>query len=108
MDEQTSKALLDILQAAGVVLGGIGAALITSRFTRKSQAESNKISEANGLVERYNTFVEAVQADRATERERTRHLEDQVGLWRRWANKLRNQIYELGGRPVEAPEELDL
>lgn len=105
--EQWIRNLLDIGGIIGMVAGGVGAAWVTSRFTRKSQAESNKINEANGLVERYNAFTLAIQSERVHDRERNRHLETQVSLWRRWAQQLRGQVYRLGGEPVNAPEDLE-
>ena len=105
--EQLLKNLLDIGGIIALLGGGMGAAYITSRFTRRSQAESNKINEANGLVERYNAFTLAIQSERVHDRERNRHLERQVSLWRRWAQQLRGQVYRLGGEPVNAPDELE-
>lgn len=105
--DQLIKNLLDIGGIIGMVAGGIGAAYVTSKYTRRSQAESNKINEANGLVERYNAFTLSIQAERQHDRDRSRHLEKQVSLWRRWAQQLRGQVYRLGGEPVNAPDDLE-
>lgn len=115
IDEPT----MDLIKLVLTLLGGSAAALITARLTRRSQAESNKINEANGLLEAYNKFTanmqnQAAAADanhaKAVESVRTEngHLRQQVSLWRRYAQKLRQQIHQLGGTPVDSDEKLEV
>lgn len=106
--EHVNDILLDWLVALGTVAGGGIAAYVTARLARRSQMESNKINEANGLVERYDTFTAAIQADRAHDRSAAAEARKQISLWRRYAQQLRGQIYRLGGVPDDAPAELDL
>lgn len=98
----------DLIKNILVVSGGIAAALVTARLGRKSQAEANSISEANGLVERYNTLTEGVQKERDAAVISKAASDKQVSLWRRYASKLRGQIYAAGLTPVEPDEALDL
>lgn len=100
--------LWDLIKNILVVSGGIVAAWFTARLGRKSQAEANSISEANGLVERYNTLTEGIQKERDTAVATATLLRRQVSLWRRHAAQLRGQLYAAGIAPAEADEELDL
>lgn len=115
----SDAATMDLLKMILTVAGGSLAALVTARLTRRSQAESNKINEANGLLEAYNKFtanmeaqatrtaanhdqeVDVLKVDNAT-------LRTQVSLWRRYAQKLRQQIYQLGGSPIDPDEKLEV
>lgn len=98
----------DLIKNILVVSGGIVAAWFTARLGRKSQAEANSISEANGLVERYNTLTEGIQTERDAAVKTTTALQKQVSLWRRYSSQLRNQLYAAGITPVEPDETLDL
>lgn len=100
--------LWDFLKNVLVVTGGIAAAMITARLGRKSQAEANSISEANGLVERYNTLTEGIQKERDASVAAKVLADKQVSLWRRYASRLRNQLHAAGITPVEPDELLDL
>lgn len=113
------QAGMDLIKLVLTLVGGSAAALITARLTRRSQAESNKINEANGLLEAYNKFTANMQNQqsateethaKAVEAVRTEngHLKLQVSLWRRYAQKLRQQIYHLQGTPVEPDEKLEV
>lgn len=103
-----ARTMADLLVGALTVMGGIGAALITSRFTRRSQSESNKISEANGIVERYDQLTAALASEGTRKDARVTFLERQVSLWRRASQRWRSQIYQLGGKPEDAPPDLEL
>lgn len=98
----------DFVKNVLVVCGGIVAAFITARLGRKSQAEANSISEANGLVERYNTLTEGVQKERDAAVTNAAGLQRQVSLWRRYVEQLRRQLYAAGITPADADKELDL
>lgn len=98
----------DLLKNVLVVTGGIVAALVTARLGRKSQAEANSISEANGLVERYNTLTEGIQKERDGAVATRVALEKQISLWRRYSSKLRNQLYAAGLTPADPDDQLDL
>ena len=98
----------DFVKNVLVVLGGIAAAFITARLGRKSQAEANSISEANGLVERYNTLTEGVQKERDAAVATANKQSRQVSLWRRYTERLRQQLYAAGITPVDPDAELEL
>lgn len=98
----------DLIKSALVVLGGIAAAFVTARLGRKSQAEANSISEANGLVERYDKLTKGLQAERDAAAEGEKSKDRQISIWRRYAYALRQQLHAVGVVPAEAPNELDL
>lgn len=98
----------DFVKNVLVVLGGIAAAFITARLGRKSQAEANSISEANGLVERYNTLTEGVQKERDAAVATASYQSRQVSLWRRYTERLRQQLYAAGITPADPDKELEL
>lgn len=100
--------LWDLIKNVLVVSGGIVAAWFTARLGRKSQAEANSISEANGLVERYNTLTEGIQKERDAAVLTSAAYQRQISLWRRHAADLRGQLYKAGIAPAEASAELDL
>lgn len=100
--------LWDLIKNILVVTGGIAAAWFTARLGRKSQAEANSISEANGLVERYNKLTEGIQKERDAAVLNSAALLKQVSLWRRYATRLRGQLYTAGITPVDPDETLDL
>lgn len=87
----------DLLKTILTVAGGIGAALLTGRLTRRSQKESAQITLLTNLVDQLQEERDAAKTD-----------VKQVPLWRRYAQRLRGQIYKLGGEPVEADPELEL
>lgn len=99
---------IDFLKIVLTVTGGIAAAFITARLSRKSQAESNRVEEANSIVERYNKLTADLVLQKDTAVEENQFLRKQVSLWRRYAHNLRAQIYGLHGVPVEADENLEL
>lgn len=90
-------ASLDLLKTLLTIAGGIGAAFLTGWLTRKSQKESSHIKLLTNLVDQ-------LQEERDTAVASCK----QVPLWRRYALHLRNQIYRLGGEPVDADPNLDL
>jgi uncharacterized protein (DUF697 family) len=115
IDEQT----MDLIKLVLTLAGGSAAALITARLTRRSQAESNKINAANGLLEAYNKFTANMQNQQAateaahgrvveTVRTENGHLKQQVSLWRRYAQKLRQQVHQLGGTPIDPDDKLEV
>lgn len=100
--------LIDLLKVLLTVSGGIAAAFITARLSRRSQAESNNIVEANGIVERYNKLTADLVEQKNEAIAESKHRGKQISLWRRYAHDLRAQIYQLGGKPAEADEDLEI
>lgn len=93
----TNPESLEVLKVILTVLGGVVAAVITSRLTRASQRESSQIVLLTNLIDQ-------VQEERDQAKEDAK----QVPLWRRYAHKLRNQILKLGGIPEEPSDKLEL
>jgi hypothetical protein len=93
----TPEASADLLKTVLTIVGGIGAAALTGRLTRKSQKESAHITALTNLVDQ-------LQEERAAADLKAK----QVPMWRRYAQKLRSQIYKLGGEPEDADPNLEL
>lgn len=85
------------IQAALTVAGAVVVGVFSSWLLRRSQKESAQINLLTNLVDQ-------VQE----ERDNAKAEAKQVPLWRRYAGRLRQQIYGLGGVPVEADKELEL
>lgn len=88
---------MDLLKTALTLAGGVAAAALTGWLTRKSQKESAHITALTNLVDQ-------LQEERAAADLRAK----QIPLWRRYAQKLRSQIYRLGGEPEDADPNLEL
>lgn len=93
----TPEASADLLKTVLTIIGGIGAAALTGKLTRTSQKESAHITALTNLVDQLQEEAAKAKAD-----------VKQISLWRRYAQKLRGQIYKLGGEPHEADAELEL
>lgn len=98
---------------------GASASTLASRYTRRSQQESNQINEANGLVDRFNKLVAAQEAQavrKEAEYNRvvdgltatTMKQDEQISLWRRYSQILRKHIYGLGEVPPDPDDRLQL
>lgn len=87
----------DFLKASLTVAGAVVAAWLTSILTRRSQKESAQITLLT-------TIIETVQEERDAAKADAR----QIPLWRRYAQRLRQQIYGLHAVPVEPDKELEL
>lgn len=92
-----SNELVDFVKTALTVAGAVSAAWLTAWLTRQSQKESSQITVLSSLVDQLQE-----ERDRADERAR------QVPLWRRYAQRLRGQIYRLGAVPEDPDERLEL
>lgn len=92
-----STELAEFLKTALTVGGAILAAVLTSWFTRQSQRESVQITALTNLVDQLQE-----------ERDHARKDAKQVPLWRRYAQRLRKQIYKLGAEPEDPDKELEL
>jgi len=88
---------MDLIKTALTIAGGVAAAALTSWLARKSQKESAHITALTNLVDQLQE-----------ERTAANLVAKQVPKWRRYAQKLRSQIYKLGGEPVDADPDLDL
>ena len=88
---------MDLIKTALTIAGGVAAAALTGWLTRKSQKESAHITALTNLVDQLQE-----------ERTAANLVAKQVPMWRRYAQKLRSQIYKLGGEPVDADPDLDL
>lgn len=102
----------EVLKAVLTLAGAVGVAWLTGRFTRKSQQESSNISLLTNLIdqlqEERDLAVRTKDAAVAVEAEKTAAAVVTVSRFRRYCRRLRHQIYELGGRPHEAEEDLDV
>lgn len=87
----------DILKTVLTIAGGVGAAALTGWLTRRSQKESAHITALTNLVDQ-------LQEERVVSETKAK----QVPMWRRYAQQLRQQIYRLGGEPVDADPNLEL
>lgn len=90
----------EVWEVAKALLTGMGAiavGVLSSWLVRKSQKESSQITLLTNLIDQ-------VQEERDAAVKQAR----QIPLWRRYAARLRQQIYSLHGVPVEADKELDL
>lgn len=87
----------EFFKAALTALGAVAVGMLSSWLLRRSQKESAQITLLSSLVDQVQE-----ERDKAVETAR------QVPLWRRYAQRLRQQIYGLGGVPVEADKELEL
>lgn len=89
--------LWEFIKAALTFLGAITVGVFSSWLLRISQRESSQITLLTNLVDQI-------------QEERDKHERDakQIPLWRRYAQRLRSQIYSLGGQPAEPDKELEL
>lgn len=87
----------DLLKTALTIAGGVGAAFLTGWLTRKSQKESSHIIALTSLVDQLQE-----------ERDEAKKDAKQIPLWRRYAQRLRGQVYRLGGEPEDADPNLEL
>lgn len=92
-----SSELWEFVKAALTLLGALAAGVISSWLLRISQKESSQITLLTNLVDQI-------------QEERDKHERDakQIPMWRRYAQRLRSQIYGLGGQPVEPDKDLEL
>lgn len=92
-----SAELSEFLKTALTVGGAILAAILTGILTRASQKESAQITALTNLVDQLQE-----------ERDHAKSDAKQIPLWRRYAQRLRGQIYKLGGVPEDPDERLEL
>lgn len=112
---------------SGVIASGV--AIVTALWARRSQSETNKLTGTNFEVERYNKFANEVQEERDAakrdlkeEREQHKHdlgqlrkdfeefkasVQSQFSAYRAYIHRLRGQVHDLGGVPIEWPKDLD-
>lgn len=82
-----------LLTVGGAAVVGV----LTGWLNRKSQKETTQINLLTSLVK---TLQE--------ERDTAVASSKQIPLWRRYAQKLRGQLYRLGAEPIEPDEKLEL
>lgn len=93
MSSEWGEIFKTILTVGGAVLvGGL-----TGWLNRKSQKESTQINLLTALVK-------TLQEERDTAVKSSK----QIPMWRRYAQRLRGQLYRLNVEPVEADKELEL
>lgn len=100
--------IVDYIKVFLTVSGSIGAAWVTARLARRSQAESIRVEEANGIAERYSKLTNDIVEQKNEAVLEAKHRNRQISLWRRYAHDLRAQIYSVGGTPTVAPDELEI
>ena len=115
--------------AVASALIAAAAGIFTALQARRSQAETNKLTGTNFEVERYNKFANELQeerdnAKRELKEERESHKADfallrkdfedfkaevqsKFSSYRAYIHGLRGQVHELGGVPIEWPNNLE-
>lgn len=92
-----STELAEFLKTGLTVGGAVLAAWLTAILTRASQKESVQITALTNLVDQLQEERDAAKSDAK-----------QIPLWRRYAQRLRKQIYGLGATPEDPDKELEL
>lgn len=101
---------------SGIIASAIG--ILTAILARRSQSETNRLTGTNYEVERYNKFANELQEERTLYKEDVAKLrtefesfkasvQSQFSAYRAYIHKLRGQVHELGGVPLEWPTDLD-
>lgn len=103
--------------------------VLTALWNRRSQAEANKLTGSNQVMQGYDTLTNQVQEERdravlelITERQQNKtdiahlraefeqfksNVHAQFSQYRAYIHRLRGQVHELGGVPHEWPADLD-
>lgn len=112
---------------SGLIAASVG--VVTALWARKSQHEANHLTGTNQVTERYDGLTDQLQEERnhalaqlAKEREQNKadigqlrsdfesfkaEVQSQFSKYRAYIHKLRGQVHELGGTPLEWPKDLD-
>ena len=109
--------LRDWMPAIALVLAP-SAGVIAARWNRKSQAEANTLTGSGQVFTHQSTLLQDVQEERNQAKSEIESLrkdfEDfkksvnsQFSQYRAYIHKLRGQVHDLGGVPIEWPENLD-
>jgi chromosome segregation ATPase len=98
----------ETLRAILIVLGGLATGVVTSKVTRKSQKESSNIALATDLINQVQEEREEVKDDLKETKLDLKSSNEENKQLRRYIRQLRSQIYELGGKPIEADKELGI
>lgn len=105
-----------VIGIIGVVLSTFAGILATMQ-TRKSQVDTNKLTAANNEFTHMHLFANEVQEERTMYKDDLHQLradfdtfKEYVGVqfsgYRAYIRGLRGQVHDLGGTPLEWPENL--
>jgi predicted nucleic acid-binding Zn-ribbon protein len=105
---------------AAIVSGLIAATVgvLTALWARRSQSETNSLTGTNQVTERYDGLTDQLQEERTLYKEDVKNLrkefeefkasvQTQFSQYRAYIHRLRGQVHELGGTPLEWPKDLD-
>lgn len=112
---------------SGLIAASVG--IFTALWARKSQAEANRLTGSNQVVQGYDSLTNQMQEERnhavaqlTLEREQNKSeisllradfeqfkskVHAQFSQYRAYIHQLRGQVHELGGTPHPWPEDLD-
>jgi predicted nucleic acid-binding Zn-ribbon protein len=118
-----------VIASALVALIAAGAGIVTAVWNRKSQKEANELTGSGQVFNHQSTLLQDVQeernkaaADLKEEREANKRdistlrselesfketVKSQFSGYRVYIHRLRGQVHDLGGVPIEWPKDLD-
>lgn len=98
----------ETIRAVLILFGGLATGIVTSRTVRKSQKESTQITLLTNLIDQLQEERDKAVKEKDTEKDARKAAEAEVPKWRKFARKLRQQLYKLGVDPVEPEDNLDI
>ena len=109
--------LRDWMPLLSVVAGSV-AGVLAARWNRKSQVEANHLTGSGQVFTQQSTLLQDIQEEKnqaKSEIDRLRNdfeefkrsVHSQFSQYRAYIHKLRGQVHDLGGEPLEWPENLD-
>ena len=112
-----SDFLRDWMPAIALILAPT-AGVIAARWNRKSQVEANHLTGSGQVFTQQSTLLQDIQEEkdkakadidklRADFEEFKKSVHSQFSQYRAYIHKLRGQVHDLGGVPIEWPKDLD-
>jgi len=109
--------LRDWMPAIALVLAPT-AGVIAAKWNRKSQVEANHLTGSGQVFTQQSTLLQDIQEEkdkakadidklRADFEEFKKSVHSQFSQYRAYIHKLRGQVHDLGGVPIEWPKDLD-
>lgn len=100
------------------VLLSVAGGVIATVFTRKSQIDTNRLTASNNEFTHMHLFANEVQEERTLYKDELKELrtefeafkksvQQQFSGYRAYIRGLRGQVHDLGGVPLEWPENLE-
>lgn len=118
-----------VIASLAAALGATGTGVVTARWSRKSQAEANRLTGSDQVFDHQSSLLQDIQEERDNakkdlqeEREANKRdihnlrgefeafktsVKSQLSGYRAYINGLRGQVHELGGVPIEWPADLE-